>query len=226
MVGEEGRGVPAIIEMVAMTRFDCMIGSSGGQRQVVAQAVHHAANRAAFGETLLDQPLMRNVIADLQLEVEGSVAMTLRMARALDNLDDEHEKLFTRLAAAVGKYWICKRTAAPTPTRRWSAWAATASPRISFSPGCTGTRRSTRSGKASGNVQALDVLRAMNKSPAVVDTWFEELAGAQGRNATLDNAINDLKKELADPEQIEFRARDLVDRMALTMQSALLVKAR
>ena len=224
MVGEEGRGVPAIIEMVAMTRFDCMIGSSGGQRQVVAQAVHHAANRAAFGETLLDQPLMRNVIADLQLEVEGSVAMTLRMARALDNLDDEHEKLFTRLGAAVGKYWICKRT----PHHAYEAMECLGGNGVTENFILARLYRDAPINaiwEGSGNVQALDVLRAMNKSPAVVDTWFEELAGAQGRNATLDNAINDLKKELADPEQIEFRARDLVDRMALTMQSALLVKA-
>jgi putative acyl-CoA dehydrogenase len=224
MVGEEGRGVPAIIEMVAMTRFDCMIGSSGGQRQVVAQAVHHAANRAAFGETLLDQPLMRNVIADLQLEVEGSVVMTMRMARALDNLDDEHEKRFTRLGAAVGKYWICKRT----PHHAYEAMECLGGNGVTENFILARLYRDAPINaiwEGSGNVQALDVLRAMNKSPAVVDTWFEELAGAQGKNATLDNAINALKKELADPEEIQFRARDLVDRMALTMQSALLVKA-
>src|SRR5690606_29818264 len=110
MVGEEGRGVPAIIEMVAMTRFDCMVGSTAGQRQAVAQAAHHVAHRSAFGKTLIDQPLMQNVIADLQLEVEGSLAITMRMARALDSLDQESEQLLMRLGTAVGKYWICKRT--------------------------------------------------------------------------------------------------------------------
>ncbi len=110
LVGEEGRGVRAILAMVALTRFDCMIGSSAGQRQAVAQAVHHAAHRSAFGRPLIAQPLMRSVLADLHLEVEGSLALTLRMARALDEAAQERERLLLRLGAAVGKYWICKRT--------------------------------------------------------------------------------------------------------------------
>ncbi|HQY29395.1 MAG TPA: acyl-CoA dehydrogenase family protein, partial [Burkholderiaceae bacterium] len=110
MVGEEGRGVRTIIEMVAMTRFDCMVGSSAGQRAAVAQALHHCSLRSAFGKVLNEQPLMRNVLADLVLENEGSVALTMRVARALDRRDDEHEDLLVRLCTAVGKYWICKRT--------------------------------------------------------------------------------------------------------------------
>ena len=111
MVGEEGRGVRTIIEMVAMTRFDCMIGSSAGMRQAFAQASHHCHQRSAFGAKLSDQPLMQNVLADLAIESEAAMAYTLRVARALDNQDNEHEKLLARLATPVGKYWICKRTA-------------------------------------------------------------------------------------------------------------------
>lgn len=224
MVGEEGRGVPAIIEMVAMTRFDCMIGSSGSQRQVVAQAVHHAATRAAFGETLIDQPLMRNVLADLQLEVEGSAAITLRMAQAMDNQDDEHEKLFARLAAPVGKYWTCKRT----PHHAYEAMECLGGNGVMENFILARFYRDAPINaiwEGSGNVQALDVLRALAKSPKVTDAWFAELAGGQGRNATLDRAVNDLKKALADPEEAQYRARDLIDRMALTMQATLLVKA-
>ncbi|KXS50685.1 MAG: acyl-CoA dehydrogenase (flavoprotein), adaptive response (transcription activated by Ada), partial [Marinobacter sp. T13-3] len=111
MVGEEGRGVRTIIDMVAMTRFDCMIGSSAGMRQAFAQASHHCQHRSAFGARLSDQPLMQNVLADLALESEAAMTYTLRIARALDNTDNEHERLLARLATPVGKYWICKRTA-------------------------------------------------------------------------------------------------------------------
>ncbi len=110
MVGEEGRGVRTIIEMVAMTRFDCMVGSAAGQRAAVSQALHHCSKRWAFGKVLNEQPLMQNVLADLVLENEGALAMSMRIARALDHRDDRHEDLLMRLVTAVGKYWICKRT--------------------------------------------------------------------------------------------------------------------
>ena len=110
MVGEEGRGVRTIIEMVAMTRFDCMIGSSAVQRAAVVQALHHCAVRSVFGRVLNRQPLMQNVLADLVLENEGALALTMRLARALDHRDDGHEDALVRLVTAVGKYWICKRT--------------------------------------------------------------------------------------------------------------------
>ena len=110
MVGEEGRGVPTIIEMVAMTRFDCMIGSSAGMRQALAQASHHCRHRSAFGGRLSEQPLMQNVLADLALESEAALAYTMRIAKSLDSQHLEHERLLARLATPVGKYWICKRT--------------------------------------------------------------------------------------------------------------------
>ena len=127
MVGEEGRGVRTIIEMVAMTRFDCMIGSTAGQRMALSQAIHHCSLRSAFGARLVEQPLMRNVLADLALEQEGALALTMRMARAMDRRgDDEHEDLLVRLAgrsASTGSASARRRT----PTRRWSASAAAAS---------------------------------------------------------------------------------------------------
>ena len=107
MVGEEG--VPTIIEMVASTRFDCMIGSSSLMRQALTQAMHHCAHRRVGGRALLDQPLMQNVLADLALESEAALALTLRMGRAQDHRRDEHEDKFARLVTAIGKYWICKR---------------------------------------------------------------------------------------------------------------------
>ena len=228
MVGEEGRGVRSIIEMVAMTRFDCMIGSSAGQRQAVAQAVNHARTRVAFGKALIDQPLMRNVLADLQLEVEGSVAMTLRMAEALDNSQGgsggEQDALLLRLGLPAGKYWICKRT----PGHAYEAME------------CLGgngvtedfiTARLYRDApinaiwEGSGNVQALDILRALQKSPRVLDVWFEELATSQGDSPELDRAVVALKDSLSDAVASEFGARRLAEQLALTMQASLLLRA-
>ncbi|CAN0184575.1 unnamed protein product, partial [Chrysoparadoxa australica] len=114
MIGAEGRGVPTIIEMVGQTRLDCMVGSAGLMRQATAQAIHHCAHREAFGRPLIDQPLMTNVLADLALESEAALALSLRLARAFGAAanGDEAEKAFARLATPVGKYWICKRTPA------------------------------------------------------------------------------------------------------------------
>ena len=223
LVGEEGRGVPAIIQMVAATRFDCMIGSAGAQRQAVLQAIYHASQRRAFGKTLIDQPLMQNVLADLQLEVEGSVAMTMRMARAFDHLEDEREKLLMRLGTGVGKYWICKRT----PHHAYEAME------------CLGgngvienfiTARLYRDApinaiwEGSGNIQALDVLRAVAKTPAVLSTWFDELAASKGNDLRYDRALAHLKSAFSNADQLEYRARHLVDQLALTMQSHLLMQ--
>lgn len=224
MVGEEGRGVRAIIEMVALTRFDCMVGSAAGQRQAVAQAVHHARHRSAFGRTLIDQPLMRNVLADLHLEVEGSLALTLRMGRALDNLADEHERLLMRLGTAVGKYWICKRT----PNHAYEAMECLGGNGVTEEFILARLYREAPINaiwEGSGNVQALDLLRALGKQPAVLEAWFRELAPARGHIDLLDRAIDRLRDAFADTTDIEYRARWLTEQLALTMQGALLVRA-
>jgi len=227
MVGDEGRGVRTIIEMVAMTRFDCMVGSSAGQRAAVAQALHHCGQRSAFGRLLNQQPLMQNVLADLVLEHEGSLALTMRVARALDHRDDAHEDLLVRLVTAVGKYWICKRT----PNHAYEAMECIGGSGVmEDSPMPRLFRESPVNAiwEGSGNVQCLDVLRAMQKTPAVVEAFFREVAKARGANARLDRWVAALQgefKDLAGATDIEYRARDIVDRMALAIQAALLVQS-
>lgn len=223
MVGEEGRGVRTIIEMVAMTRFDCMIGSSAGQRMAVSLALHHCSRRSAFGRVLNQLPLMQNVLADLVLENEGSLALTMRLARAMDHRADLHEDALARLVTAVGKYWICKRT----PQHAYEAMECIGGSGVmEDSPFPRLYREAPINAiwEGSGNVQCLDVLRAMQKSPEVVDAFFAELARARGANAQLDGAVAALRTEFADHSALEYRARHLVDRMALTIQAALLVQ--
>lgn len=223
MVGEEGRGVRTIIEMVAMTRFDCMVGSSSGQRAAVAQALHHCSLRSAFGKVLNEQPLMRNVLADLVLESEGSVALTMRVARALDHRVDEHEDLLVRLCTAVGKYWICKRT----PGHAYESMECIGGSGVmEDSPFPRLFRESPVNAiwEGSGNVQCLDVLRAVQKTPAVVGAFFDEVAKARGASVALDRHVAALRKEFGDLSDLEYRARDVVDRMALALQAALLVQ--
>ncbi|MBP6251696.1 MAG: isovaleryl-CoA dehydrogenase [Rubrivivax sp.] len=222
-VGPEGRGVRTIIEMVAMTRFDCMIGSAAGQRAAAAQALHHCSMRSVFGKVLVEQPLMRNVLADLALESEGSLALAMRVARALDHRDDAHEDALVRLMTAVGKYWICKRT----PQHAYEAMECLGGSGVmEDSPFPRLFRESPVNAiwEGSGNVQCLDVLRAMHKTPDVVQAFFEEVGRARGGDATLDRHVAALKAELTDLGELEYRARDLVDRMALAMQAALLVQ--
>jgi putative acyl-CoA dehydrogenase len=227
MVGEEGRGVRAIIEMVAMTRFDCMIGSTAGQRAAVAQALHHCGIRSAFGKLLNQQPLMQNVLADLVLEHEGSLALTMRLARAMDHRSHPqqgaHEDALVRLATAVGKYWICKRT----PQHAYEAMECIGGSGVmEDSPFPRLYREAPVNAiwEGSGNVQCLDVLRAMQKSPDVVHAFFAELGRARGANRLLDASVAALQAELKDPADIEYRARAIVDRMALAIQAALLLQ--
>jgi putative acyl-CoA dehydrogenase len=228
MVGEEGRGVPAIIEMVAMTRFDCMIGSTAGQRQAVAQAVNHALDRSVFGRRLIDQPLMRNVLADLHLEVEGSLAFTMRMGEALDRSlapgGDDHEKLLLRLGLPTGKYWICKRT----PFHAYEAMECLGGNGVTEDFNLARLYRDAPINaiwEGSGNVQALDMLRALGRSPEVLDAWYTELGKTRGVSAALDSAVQGVQRALADTDEVEYRARRTVDQLALTMQASLLLQA-
>ncbi len=223
MVGEEGRGVRTIIEMVAMTRFDCMVGSAAGQRAAVSQALHHCSIRSAFGRVLNQQPLMRNVLADLVLENEGALALTMRVARAMDNRGDRHEDLLVRLCTAVGKYWICKRT----PNHAYEAMECIGGSGVmEDGPFPRLFRESPVNAiwEGSGNIQCLDVLRAMHKTPEVVAAFFRELVAAKGASALLDRWVGALQAEFEDPADVEYRARGIVDRMALAIQAALLVQ--
>jgi len=223
MVGPEGKGIRTIIDMVAMTRFDCMIGSSAGQRMATTLAIHHCANRAAFGKQLIDQPLMQNVLADLALESEAALALTMRIGRALDNRGDRHEELLMRFGTAAGKYWICKRT----PNHAYEAMECIGGSGVmEDSPFPRLFRESPINAiwEGSSNVQCLDVLRALGKQPEGLQVFFTEVAKAKGGNARLDRWVADLGKEFSDLTDLEFRSRALVDRMALALQGALLVQ--
>ncbi len=221
LIGAPGRGVPSIIQMVAMTRFDCMIGSSAGQRQAVVQAAHHAVNREAFGKRLIDQPVMRNVIADLQLEVEGSVAMTMRMAQALDG-QSEQDQLLLRLGTAVGKYWICKRT----PQHAYEAMECIGGNGVMedcIMPRLYREAPINAIWEGSGNIQALDVRRAMSRSPEVVDAWMAELLATAHVDPRQDALVEELKHELGTAD--EGSSRRLVELLALSMQGSLLLRS-
>ena len=224
MLGEEGRGVPTIIEMVGMTRFDCMIGSTSSMRHAVAQAIHHAEHRSAFGDKLINKPAMQNVLADLQLEVEGAVALTMRMARALDNPDNELEQHILRLGLPAGKYWITKRN----PNHAYEAMECIGGNGVMDDFIMARLYRDAPINaiwEGSGNVQALDMLRAMAKTPDAVQAWFSELSKTKGINPLLDKTISQLYNQLTDLSDMEYRARYIVEQMALTMQSSLLIQA-
>ena len=223
MIGDEGRGVPTIIEMVAMTRFDCMIGSSGGLRQASAQALHHCRHRSVFGHRLNEQPLMQNVLADLALESEAALAYTLRVGRALDNQHLEHERLLARLATPVGKYWICKRA----PNHAYEAMECIGGSGVMED--CIMPRLFRESPvnaiwEGSGNVQCLDTLRALRTDPDSLDAFFAEASEATGSDRRFDAFLRQLKNEFASLQDPEYNARNLVDRLALTMQAALLIR--
>ena len=223
MVGEEGRGVPTIIEMVAMTRFDCMTGSSALMRQALTQAAHHCAHRSVGGRVLSEQPLMQNVLADLALESEAALALTLRMGRSLERLDDGHEARFARLVTAVGKYWICKRAPAMINEAAECMGGAgyvedTILPRLYREAPVNSTW------EGSGNVQCLDVLRALSKETGVLDALFDELGDGHG-DRRLAAHIQQLKAAFQDTSDIQYRARQLTEDIAVALQAKLLLEA-
>ena len=223
MVGEEGRGVPTIIEMVALTRFDCMIGSSSLMRQALTQASHHCAHRQVSGRLLSEQPLMQNVLADLALESEAALALTMRLGRALDRPQEEQEQKFTRLVTAIGKYWICKRAPAMINEAAECMGGAgyveeTILPRLYREAPVNSTW------EGSGNVQCLDVLRALSKEPGVLEVLFNELGDGHG-DARLQTQIGKLKRAFADQDDIQYRARQLTEDVAIALQAKLLLEA-
>ena len=224
LLGEEGRGVSTIIEMVALTRYDCMIGSSALMRQAVAQVTHHVAHRQVMGKTLIEQPLMQNVVADLCLESEAALALTGRMAQALDKQNLEQEQLLIRLTTAIGKYWICKRACSHIGEAQ-ECLGGIGYVEESILPRLYREAPVNSIWEGSGNVQCLDVMRAMRKTPWVTEALIEELASAQGHHAHYDASLNKLKGHLLNTADFEYQARHLVERMAKLMQAAQLIKA-
>jgi putative acyl-CoA dehydrogenase len=223
MIGAEGRGVATIIEMVALTRFDCMIGSSALMRQALTQATHHCAHRQVSGRVLAEQPLMQNVLADLALESEAALALTMRMGHALDNQQDEAQVKFARLVTAVGKYWICKR--APAMINEAAECLGGAGyVEDSILPRLYREAPVNSTWEGSGNVQCLDVLRALSKEPGVLEVLFNELGDGHG-DARLQAHIGKLKNAFADQDDIQYRARQLTEDVAIALQAKLLLEA-
>ena len=221
-VGEEGRGVRTIIDMVAATRLDCVLGSAGLMRQAVAQAVHHCTYREAFGAKLVDKPLMRNVLADLALESEAATTLAVRLAAAYDD-GGEQERALLRIAVPVAKYWVTKRC---TPVAVEAAECLGGNGYVEESGLPRLVRESPLNSiwEGAGNVQALDVLRVLQREPQALGAYLQEVGQARGADHRLDGAIKDLLTELADLDGIEGRARRLTERLALVLQGSLLVR--
>ena len=223
LVGEEGRGVRTIIDMVNMTRLDCVLGAATGMRAGVTAAAHHAAHRSAFGRTLAEQPAMAGVLADLAVESEAATVAAFRLAGATDRAarGDQAEVTFRRLALAATKYWVCKRG----PVHAAEALECLGGNGYVEESGMPRLYREAPLAsiwEGSGNVAALDALRALTRQPETAEALFAELDLAAGADRRLDQAIARLRKELSDPAQA--RARVLAERIALTLQGALLVR--
>jgi putative acyl-CoA dehydrogenase len=224
LVGEEGRGVPQILEMGTMTRLDCSLGTSGLMRQAVALALNHTRQRSAFGKPLIEQPLMRNVLADLALESEAATALAIRLARSFDRQDDAHERLMARLLTPVAKFWICKR----------------GSHLAQEAMECLGGNGYVEEGgqgvmariyremplnsiwEGAGNIMAIDLLRALRKGDAAA-ALERELAPARGAHAALDRLVAALPARV-EAMATEVEARRLAQDVALAVQAALLVQ--
>lgn len=218
LVGEEGRGVRTIIEMVNHTRLDCVIAAAGGMRQCVSEATWHAAHRSAFGKRLSDQPLMQNVLADLCVESEAATLTAMRLAAAYD---DPEQAAFRRLATAVAKYWVCKRGPAHAAE---SLECLGGNGYIEEAPLARRYREQPLMSiwEGSGNVMCLDVLRALASAPETAEAFLAEVSLAHGANSALDAHVAGLKQQLSAPDPAQ--ARRLTEDLALALQASLLVR--
>jgi putative acyl-CoA dehydrogenase len=225
LLGEEGRGVPTIIEMVNHTRLDCVVGSATGLRWGTAMAIHHATHRSAFGKRLVEQPLMRNVLADLAVESEAATISAMWLARAFDqaHAGDDYAVDLGRLATPVLKYWTCKRAPAHA-VEALECLGGNGYVEESGMPRLLRESPLSSIWEGSGNVQCLDVLRAMARNPQSVEAFLAEVAEGAAADPRLEAAAAALRDELSDLEAIESRARRVVERMALALQASLLVR--
>jgi putative acyl-CoA dehydrogenase len=219
LVGEPGRGVPTIIEMVNSTRLDCVIGSAATVRAALTQALHHARHRRAFGALLADQPLMQNVLADLAVESEAATALAIRLAAAVD----AGESAFLRLAGAAAKFWVCKRTPGVV-AEALEVLGGNGYVEESGMPRLYRQAPLNSIWEGSGNVIALDVLRALGRSAESLAAVGAELELARGADARYDDAVKRLHAELGDPDGIEQRARRVAGLLALCLQGSLLLR--
>jgi putative acyl-CoA dehydrogenase len=222
MVGEEGRGVPTIIEMVHATRFDCILAPAAYMRQAVANALWHAAHRTAFQRKLIDQPLMRSVLADMAIESEAATALTFRIAKSFDESADEGTAAFARIATPIGKYWINKRVV----NLAYEAMEVHGGGGYVEDGVMTRIYRQSPLNsiwEGSGNVVCLDILRAIRRDPRSAQELVAELEKSRGANQLLDRAIDDVKSMLAGQHE-EALARHLAETMALALQGAILIQ--
>ncbi|MFC8719689.1 acyl-CoA dehydrogenase family protein [Kitasatospora sp. NPDC057198] len=225
LVGAEGKGVRTIIEMVTMTRLDCVLGSAAGTRAALAQAAHHARHRAAFGALLIDQPLMRNVLADLSLESEAATTLALRLAGAADRAQHGNtaERAFLRIATAIAKYWVCKRQPAAV-AEALECLGGNGYDEASGLPRLYREAPLNSIWEGSGNVTALDLQRALAREPEALDALAAEIDLAAGADPRLDAAWRELRADLRPTEDAQLRARRVIERAALVLQGALLVR--
>jgi putative acyl-CoA dehydrogenase len=222
-IGGEGRGVATIIEMVMHTRLDCMLGSAAEMRMALAQALHHTRHRRSFGKPLSEHALMRNVLADLALEAEATLAFSMRVARAVEASSlDASESAFARIATAIGKYWICKRTPAFVNEAQECLGGA-GYVEESMLPRLYRQAPLNSIWEGSGNIQCLDVLRALSREPETGAALLAELDAARGGDALFDAYAENLKRDLLAGSADEFCARWLVERLALALQAAMLL---
>jgi putative acyl-CoA dehydrogenase len=223
IIGEEGRGVANIMEMVRHTRLDCAVGSAATLRRAVAESIHHCRHRKAFGKFLIEQPLMQNLLADLALESEAATALGFRLARAFDESEQSAEaKHFARAATAVGKFWNCRR-AVFAVGEALEVLGGNGYVEESVLPRLYRDIPVNSIWEGSGNVQCLDVLRAMQKEPEALEAVFAELDAARGANEIFDRFVLKLKDEFAEKETLEFRARTTVEKLALALQAKVLL---
>jgi putative acyl-CoA dehydrogenase len=225
LVGEEGRGVPTIIEMVNLTRLDCTLGSATSMRTGLTRAIYHAEHRKAFGAYLIDQPLMRNVLADLAVEAEAATMVAMRMAGATDRAvrGDQQEALLRRIGLAASKYWVCKR-ATPHAAEALECLGGNGYVEDSGMPRLYREAPLMGIWEGSGNVSALDTLRAMATRPESVEVLFDELAQSSGQDPRQDAHVDQLRRQLADLDTIGYRARKVAEDICLALQGSLLVR--
>ena len=225
LVGEEGRGVPTIIEMVNLTRLDCTLGSASSMRTGLTRAIHHAQHRKAFGAYLIDQPLMRNVLADLAVEAEAATIVAMRMAGATDQAlrGDQQAALLRRIGLAASKYWVCKR-ATPHAAEALECLGGNGYVEESGMPRLYREAPLMGIWEGSGNVSALDTLRAMATRPECIEVLFDDLAQSAGQDARLDSHIEAVRRQLADLETMQYRARKVAEDISLALQGSLLVR--
>jgi putative acyl-CoA dehydrogenase len=223
LLGEEGRGVATIVEMATYTRLDCALGTAALMRQCVAQAMHHASHRVAFGKRLVEQPLMKNVLADLAIESEAATALVMRLARAFDAQSDEAETELRRLMTPAVKYWICKRGTL-VAAEAMEVLGGNGYVEESVMPRIYREMPLNSIWEGSGNVMCLDVLRVASRDSRAFEIYFAEVAEAKGGDRRLDSFMARLKQELVAAGDEEHSARRLTEALALGLQGALLVR--